>query len=92
MRSTARNWAMAGITVVFLALIRSLAEILRLSGGAGAAFTLDDTRRWVGGALIAATLLLAAVVLFFLRRYRGVTAVAALTVAALLVYRFTVLR
>ncbi len=84
---TRERWAQVGIVVQFLALIRGLAEILRLHAAEGAAFTMARSEAWVVGALIAAALTLVAVLLVFLRRPGWSLAVSVLTVVVLLVYK-----
>lgn len=78
---------MVGITAQMLALVRTLAEYLRLRWVEGPAFTADTGAVWVTGALVDAVLLLVAVELFFFRRYTAVIVVALLTVAVLLLYK-----
>jgi hypothetical protein len=82
------RWAQVGIVVQFLALIRSLGEVFRLRYLRGAALQIADIQPFVVGAAIAAVLGLVAVLLYFGRRYTAVVAVAGLTVAVLLVYKF----
>lgn len=85
-------WAGIGIGVQMLALVRILAEYLRLrrtSSGGGERAVLDH---YVVGALIAAVLASVSMGLFFFERYVAATVVSAFTVVALLVYKFTVMR
>ncbi len=89
-RSPAR-WARIGITIQFLALVRTLAEYFRLKHVRLGHFTLSTGEPYVVGALIAAVLCWVAVSLYFLRRYRSSAAVAGATVLVLLVYRFFVM-
>jgi len=86
----ARTWARIGIVVQFLALLRILAQYLWLEAHSAAAFTAASGHPWVVGALLTATLALATVLLYFGGRFRAAAAVAGLTVAVLLVYRFVV--
>lgn len=89
---TAERWAQIGITVQFLALVRTLAEYFRLKHVHGIAFSVAVAEPYVTGALIAAVLAWVSVTLFFFRRFRAATAVSAATVAVLLLYRFVVMR
>jgi len=84
-----QHWARIGIIVQFLALIRILAEYLRLvSTGACADSTLHE---YIVGALMAAMLCFAAVLLYFGARYRTSVGFAVLTIVALVVYKFGVM-
>jgi hypothetical protein len=78
--------------VQFLALVRTLAEVLRLHhiGPLGPPAGVID--RYVVGALVAAVGCWVAVGLFILQRHRATTAVAAITIVALLVYKVLYLR
>lgn len=80
-----RHIAGIGIAAQFLALIRILAEYLRLFGRQE--LTPAAGRIWVIGALITAVLTFAAVTSFFFRRYAVAIAVAILTVVVLLIYK-----
>jgi hypothetical protein len=82
-----RHWAGLGLLAQFLALIRILAEYLRLEHAGGASFTAAAGRVWVIGALITAILSLLGVAFFYFRRYVLVIATAILTVIVLLVYK-----
>ena len=66
---TRERWAQIGITIQFLIVVRTLAEIFRLGHLHGAQFSAAAAMPWVGGALIAACLCWAAVTLYFFRRY-----------------------
>ena len=83
----APRWAKLGITIQFLALVRCLGEVYRLRWLRGDALGLADVQPFIAGALVAAVLCWAAVTLFFFARYRATLAVAALTVAALVVLK-----
>lgn len=74
----------------FLALLRILAQYLWLEAHRGAAFTSAAGHPWVVGALLTASLALVAVLFYFGARFRIAAAVAGLTVAILLLYRFAV--
>lgn len=82
--------ARIGITVQFLALVRTLAEYFRLKHVRLGHFTLSSGEPYVTGALIAAVLCWLAVTLYFFHRYRAATAVAAATVVILLAYKLIV--
>jgi hypothetical protein len=73
--------------VQFLALIRILAEYFRLQYVLQDRFSMAIAQPYVGAALATAVLCAIAVGLYFLGRYRLVTVVAGLTVAALLTYK-----
>ena len=88
MKWTRERWAMAGITVQFLALVRTLAEYFRLKHVQGARFSPALAEPYVAGALIAAVLCWLAVTLFFLRRHTAALATSAATVLVLLAYKF----
>jgi hypothetical protein len=90
-RPERRRWrrlAIAGITVQFLALVRTLAEVYRLRSTRGPGIALDVVMPYVGGGIVAAVCCWLAVTLFFLRRYEAVAGVAICTVALLLLYKF----
>jgi hypothetical protein len=86
-RSRAELWARIGITVQFLALVRTLGEVFRLNYVRGGGLTFADARPYVVGAVIAAVLCWMAVSLYFFRRFRLTIAVAAATVVVLLAYK-----
>ena len=88
MRLTREQWAKIGITVQFLALVRTLGEYFRLKYTHGAQLSLARVEPFVTGALLSALLCWLAVVLFFFRRYRSAFVVSAATVLVLLIYRF----
>lgn len=90
MRFNIQRWAQIGIITQLLAVIRILAEYLRLvATGACADATLHE---YVVGALLAAVMCFGATILYFLGRFRIVAGVAVLTVFALLVYKFAFMR
>lgn len=82
-----RQWAGLGILAQFLALLRILAEYLRLEHVGGAGLTSATGRMWVIGALITTVLTLTAVGFFYFRRYALSITVAVLTILILLVYK-----
>ena|SRR3712207_2833746 len=90
-RWTSERWAQIAITLQFLALVRTLAEVYRLRHVAGVQMAFDQAEPFVAGGLIAAVFCWAAVTLYFFRRYRACVAVAAVMVAVMLAYKLTVL-
>ncbi len=86
---TRRRWAYLGLGAQFLALVRILAEYFRLRHGLGPALTFRMVDPFIGGALLDAALLGASVGFALAGRYRVTVALAVVTVAALLVIRFT---
>jgi hypothetical protein len=84
---TRERWAQIGITVQFLIIVRSLAEIFRLRHVEGAAFSAAAAMPWVGGALIAACACWAGVTLYFFRRYRLAAWLALATALGLLAWK-----
>jgi preprotein translocase subunit SecF len=77
------RWAKIGITVQFLALVRTLSEYFRLEYVLGPRFSLTIARPYVLGALVAALLCWLSVTLFFFRRYGNAVLVSAATVLVL---------
>lgn len=90
-RWTAERWAQLAITIQFLALVRTLAEVYRLRHLAGGRLPFEQAEPFVAGGLIAAAFCWAAVTLYFLRRYRACVAVAAAMVGVMLAYKLMVL-
>ena len=88
---TRERWAQLGITLQFLILVRTLAEIFRLHHAQGARFSASAAMPWIGGALIAACACWLGVTLYFFRRYRLAAWLALATVIGLLVYKVTVI-
>jgi hypothetical protein len=78
--------------VQFLALARTLAEVLRLRAVQGPAFTVDLAARYVGGGILAALGAWAAVTFYFFGRYRSATAVVVATIVAMLLYKLVLVR
>ncbi len=78
---------MGAIMVLFAALVRILAEYLRLRSSSGAAFPSPSGDLWVVGGLVTAVLLWLAVLLFFLERFRLVVATVAVAVVLLVVLK-----
>ena len=88
-----RRLAVGGITIQFLALVRTLSEVYRLrhvGRARGVEVTLATVEPYVAGGLIAAVCCWVAVTLFILGRYTAVIATAGLTVVLLLAYKFMV--
>ena len=91
MKLTREQWAKLGITVQFLALIRTLFEYFRLKSVYGPDFSLALGEPFIIAALITAFLCWLAVTLFFFRRYTGALLVSIFTVIVLLIYKFYVI-
>ena len=91
-RITTQRLAQLSITVQFLALARTLAEFFRLRAVQGTAFTVDTAAAYVTGGILAAAGAWAAVTCYFFGRYRSATAIVALTVVAMLLYKLIILR
>jgi len=79
----AERAAKVAIAVEFAALIRTLAECLRL-------FHRSDIHPYLVGALIAAVSAAISVALYFWMKYRAAVAVAAAAVVSLIVYKIAV--
>jgi hypothetical protein len=86
-RWTAERWARIAITIQFLALVRTLAEVYRLRWVAGGRLSFDRAQPFIAGGLIAAAFCWAAVTLYFFARYRACVAVAAAMVAVMMAYK-----
>jgi len=84
---TRERWAQIGISVQFLIVVRTLAEIFRLRHVEGAGLSVAAAMPYVGGALIAAGCCWAAVILYFFRRYTLSAALALATVLGLVAYK-----
>ena len=91
MRLSPRIVARIGICVQFAALIRCLSEYFRLRWVLGPSLTLGRVEPFVLGALVASVGALIAVLFYFWEKYLLVVATSAVTVAVLLVLRFTLL-
>jgi hypothetical protein len=87
LRLTRERWAQVGITIQFLALVRTLAEFFRLKYVLGIEFTVAVGEQFVVGALIAAVSCWIAVTLLFLGRHTSVICVSIATIVILLVYK-----
>lgn len=90
-RWTAERWARIAITIQFLALVRTLAEVYRLRWMAGGRLSFDQAEPYVAGGLIAAVFCWAAVTLCFLGRHRACVAVSLAMVAVMIAYKLAVL-
>lgn len=90
-RWTAERWARIGITIQFLAIIRTLAEVDRLRYVAGGGQVFIHTEAYVNGGIIAVLFCWIAVTLYFFRLFRASVVVAGLMVAALLAYKLAVI-
>jgi hypothetical protein len=88
---TSEQWAKVGITVQFLALIRTLFEYFRLKSVYGPQFSPALGEPFIVAALMSALLCWLAVILFFFRRYTGALLVGILTVIVHLIYKFYVI-
>lgn len=84
---TRERWAQIGITVQFLIIVRSLAEIYRLRHFHAAEFSAAVALPYIGGALIAAVCCWTGVTLYFFRRYALAAWLALATVILLLGYK-----
>jgi hypothetical protein len=88
---TRERWAQIGITIQFLIVVRSLAEIYRLRHFHPAAFSAAVAMPYVGGALIAAVCCWTGVIFYFFRRYTLAAWLALATVVLLLGYKVAVI-
>ncbi|ABF39063.1 hypothetical protein Acid345_0058 [Candidatus Koribacter versatilis Ellin345] len=84
---TPERSAQAGIILLFVVIIRSLAEYFRLEHAYGYAIPRQILSEYVGGALIAVVATGICVMFFFARRYRSVVVLVVVTIVALLVYK-----
>lgn len=76
-----------GITIQFLALVRTLAEVYRLRWVAGGRLAFERAEPFVAGGLIAAVFCWLAVTLYFFRRYRACIAVSIAMVGVMIAYK-----
>jgi len=84
---THEQWARVGITIQFLAVVRTLAEVLRLEHVSGGQVPMETVLVYVKGGLIAAGLCGVAVGFYFFRRYLDAVAMAISTVIILLIFK-----
>lgn len=82
------HWSRVGLTVQFLALIRTLGEYFRLKVSAGDAFTIDEADPLVLGAFIAAILTAIATWCHLVGRHWWTLTLTLLTVVALLMVKY----
>jgi hypothetical protein len=90
-RLTRERWAQVGITIQFLALVRTLGEFFRLKCVQGAEFTVAAGEPFVVGALVTAISCWISVTLFFLRRNTGAICVSIAAIIILLAYKIIVI-
>lgn len=91
MRMSAQRGAVIAIFILFLALVRTLAEIYRLRAVRGPGFALSDALPYVNGAMIAAVGAWAAVGSLMWKRYRLAIAAVSVTILVMLAYKVAVL-
>ncbi len=88
---SARRLSELAITVLFLALVRTLAEYYRLRYVHGAALVLAEVAPYITGGLMATLGAWAAVVAYFFGRYRVATGIVLAAIVAMLVYKVVVI-
>ncbi|HET7460949.1 MAG TPA: hypothetical protein VFJ82_06865 [Longimicrobium sp.] len=86
-RWTAERWARIAITIQFLALVRTLAEVYRLRWAAGGRLAFGQAQPFIAGGLIAAVFCWLAVTLYFFRRHRACVVVSIAMVAVMIAYK-----
>jgi hypothetical protein len=84
---TRERWAQVGISIQFLALVRTLGEFSRLKYVQGPEFTVAVGEPLVVGALVAAVSCWISVTLFFFRRHTSAICVSIAAIVALLAYK-----
>ena len=89
---SAERSAQAGIVLLFIVIIRSLAEYFRLEHAYGYALPRFILSEYVGGALIAVVATAICVLFYFARRFRSVVVLVVVTIVALLVYKVRYIR
>ena len=89
---SAERSAQAGIILLFVVIVRSLAEYFRLEQAYGYALPRHILSEYVGGALIAVVATAICVIFYFARRYRSVVVLVAITIVALVVYKVRYIR
>jgi hypothetical protein len=82
-----KKLAHAAIIVIFLALIRSIAEVLRLHYYATRPLAYEQLEPFIIGALIAAVFLFAMVIALFYAKHKLIVILGVLTIIALLVVK-----
>lgn len=88
---SAQRGSVIAVFILFLALVRTLAEIYRLRAVRGSGFALADALPYVNGAMIAAVGAWAAVGSFMWKRYRLAIAAVSVTILVMLAYKVAVL-
>ena len=89
---SAERSAQAGIILLFVVIVRSLAEYFRLERAYGYALPRHILSEYVGGALIAVVATAICTIFYFARRYRSVVTLVIATIVALLVYKVRYIR
>lgn len=90
-RISARRLSQLAITVLFLALIRTLAEYYRLRYVRGTALGMPEVAPYITGGLMASVGAWAAVVAYFIGRYRVAIGIVVAVVMAMIVYKVVVI-
>jgi sugar phosphate permease len=88
---SARRVAEVAISVLFLALARTLAEYYRLEYVRGSSLALAEVAPYITGALMAAVGAWAAVIAYFVERYRLATGIVGAAIVAMLIYKVVVI-
>lgn len=78
--------------VLFVVIVRSLAEYFRLEHAYGFAIPRQILNGYVGGALMAVVATAICTMVYFWRRYRSVVVLVVLTIVALLMYKIGYMR
>ncbi len=89
---SAERGAQAAIVILFIVIIRSLAEYFRLEHAYGYALPRFILSEYVGGALIAVVATAISVIFYFGRHFRSVVLLAVAAIIALLVYKIRYIR
>ena len=89
---SAERSAQVCIVLLFIVIIRSLAEDFRLEQTYGYALPRHTLSEYVGGALIGVVATAICTIFYFVRRYRSVVALVVVTIVALLVYEVRYIR
>jgi len=84
--------AQGGIIVLFVIILRSLAEYFRLEHAYGYALPRHILSEYVGGALIAAVATAICVIFYFFRQYRSILVLVVMTIVGLLVFKIRYIR
>jgi hypothetical protein len=82
-----QNIAKISTVIIFLALIRSIAEPFRLQYYSSSTLTFSDIKLFLVGALTASVSLLIMTILFYYNRYKTVTGICILTIIMLLILK-----